>query len=139
MSKVCTEMKLSDSDDWESDIVKLQSEMSIAALIKEKQRLDEYFEDSANDDDDDASERWDNVQHAIDKTIYKDNRLIIVTKWGRPILDRVGLERLVEGLSDDDKTLVRDLVEGRHRLLCSIYRWNLDNTLVPRRPLSCKG
>jgi hypothetical protein len=122
-------------DAWDKDIVRLQQEMNIADLLREKAYLDE----PEHRDDDEASDRLDNVRDAIDKTINEDNHIIAVTKSGRPILDRVGLEHLVEGLtSEEDKALVRDEVETRYKLLCNIYAWYLAGTLVPRHPLKCK-
>src|SRR5262249_50188357 len=42
------------------------------------------------------------------------------------------------GLSDDDKSLVRVFVFDRYNLLCNLFKWNVDNTLVTRQPLSCE-
>src|SRR5262249_29872371 len=122
----------------DAENLKLKTEMSIPALLKEKQRLDEYFEDSTNGDDDEANDRLDNVRDAIDKTIYEDNRIIATTKWGRPVLDHAGLERLVEGLSEDDKSLVRVFVLDRYNVLCNLFKWNVDHTLATKLPLNCE-
>jgi hypothetical protein len=126
-------------DHWDKDVIRLQREMNIADLLREKTRLEAYLDEPEHRDDDEASDRLDNVRDAIDKTINEDTRVVAVTKWGRPILDSVGLEHLVEGLtSDEDKTQVRDEVERRYKLLCSVYKWYLAATLVPRHPLKCK-
>jgi hypothetical protein len=77
---------------WDDDIVALQRSTNIAELLREKDRLESIV---YKVDDDEASDRFDNVRDAIDKTIYEDNRIIAVTKWGRPILDRASLEGLV--------------------------------------------
>jgi hypothetical protein len=121
---------------WEDDIVKLQQELNIADLIKEQQRLDKYLDE--NGDDDEASDRLDNVRGAVDKAICEDSRIIAVTRWGRPVLDRVALDRLVDGLSDGDQAVVRGFVEDWYQRLGEFYEWNLVGAIVPHRPLQAR-
>jgi hypothetical protein len=97
---------------WDTDIVALQQEMNIAKLIRELNRLEAHTD--TYDNDDDAADRLDNVRDAIDKTLYEDTRVLAITKWGRPILNRARLEHLLSGLSDYlDKVSVQKFVEER--------------------------
>src|SRR5437870_5702177 len=92
---------------WDSDIISLQQEMNIAELLKEMQRLDVVLSNCKNDgDDDEPSDRQDDVQNAIDKTIYEDTRVLAITRYGRPLYNIAAKERLVKGLSPEDKALV---------------------------------
>jgi hypothetical protein len=123
---------------WETDIVALQQQMNIAKLIAEYNRLDAYT--YTDGDDDDAVDRFYNVRDAIDKTIYEDNQVITITKWGRPILNRANLERLVSGLSNYlDKVSVQKYVETCYGNLWKWYEWLIASTFVPRGPLSCSS
>jgi len=93
--------------------------------------LEAYFDEmgSAADDDDESSDRLDDVSDAINKTIYDDTDIIALTKWGRPVLDSVGLDSLVEGLRDEEKTVVRNFVENWYNSLTKLYGWKLAGTL----------
>jgi hypothetical protein len=128
-------------DAWDKDIVRLQGEMNIAALIKEQSRLEAYFYEMGADadDDDESSDRQDNVRDAINKTIYSDTHIIALTKWGRPVLNNTGLDRLVEGLSDVDKAVVRNFVEVWFNNLTETYEWKLAGALAPRQTLRTKS
>ncbi len=114
----------------------VKKEMNFPDLIKELARLDEYCADSRNDDDDQTWDHHDDVRDAIAKTIYENTRAIAITKWGRPILNLVALNSLIEKISDEDKALVQGFVETRYRRLCESYEWYLASTLVPRPPLN---
>ena len=76
----------------------------LAELLKEMQRLDVVLSNCKNDgDDDEPSDRQDDVQNAIDKTIYEDTRVLAITRYGRPLYNIAAKERLVKGLSPEDK------------------------------------
>jgi hypothetical protein len=123
---------------WDADIIALQQQMNIAELITEHNRLDAYTDTHSNDDD--AADRLDNVRDAIDKTVYENNQVITITKWGRPILNRANLERLVSGLSDYlDKISVQKYVETRYGNLWKWYEWVVASTFVPRDSISCSS
>jgi hypothetical protein len=110
-------------------------EMNIAELIRESIRLDEYTDAH---DDDDASDRMDNVRDAIDEAIYERNHVITITKWIRPILNHGNLEKVVSGLpTETDKALVRKFVEQRYTTAYKGYEWFLNGTFTPREPLKC--
>ena len=123
---------------WETDIIALQQQMDIAKLITEFNRLDAYTDTHSSDDD--AADRLDNVRDAIDKSIYEDNQVITITRWGRPILNRANLERLISGLADYlDKVSVQKYVETRYGDLWKWYEWRIASTFVPREALSCSN
>jgi hypothetical protein len=123
---------------WETDIIALQQQMNIAELITEHNRLDAYTDAHYNDND--AADRLDNVRDAIDKTIYENNQVITIPKWGRPILNRANLEQLVSGLSDYlDRVSVQKYVEARYGNLWKWYEWVIASTFVPREALSCSS
>jgi hypothetical protein len=111
---------------------------NLANLIREKARLEAPENDNDDSWDEDSCDREDEVRDTIDNIIYERTRVIAITKWGRPVLDRAGLDRLVEGLSDEDKTLVRNVVEDRYEWLAKMYDWSLAGTLAPRHRLSCR-
>jgi hypothetical protein len=113
-------------------------EQNLANLIREKARLDEYYKNPDNDDDEAPWDRSDEVRATMLNIFYNRTRVIAITKWGRPVLDRAGLDRLVEGLSDEDKAIVRNCVEGRYKWLDKMYGFFLAGTLAPRQALRCK-
>ena len=119
------------------DVSDITMEQNFANLIREKARLNEYHPDNDNDEAE-ASIRKDEVQDTIDNIIYEGTRVIAITKWGRPVLDRAGLDRLIGGLSDEDKTLVRNLVEDRFEWLDEMYGWYVAGVLAPRQTLRGK-
>jgi hypothetical protein len=117
----------------QTEIEKELANMSLADLIREKRRLDEYLGAREHEDDDAADDRRDNVRDCVDTTIFKDT--IKVNEVGRPVLNPAALDGLVEGSSGGDETLVREFVKGRYVNLVKWYEWYSAGTLVPRRPL----
>jgi hypothetical protein len=121
--------------DWDANIVALQQEMNIAELIKEYARLEAYLD--THDEDDHAVDHLDDVRDAINKTIYEDNQVLAITKWGQPVFNRGILEHLVDELSDEDKNSVLKFVEERCDDLCKWYETLLSYTFAPRGSLKC--
>ncbi len=121
------------------DVSDITMEQNFANLIREKDRLDEYHENPDNDADEASWNREDEVRDTIDNIIYERTRAIAITKWGHPVLDHAGLDRLVAELSDEDKALVRNFVEDRFEWLSEMYEFFLAGTLAPRHRLSCRS
>ena len=120
------------------DVSDITMEQNFANLIREKARLDEYHANPDNDDDEASWNREDEVRDTIDNIIYDRIRVIAITKWGHPVLDHAGLDRLVAELSDEDNALVRNFVEDRFEWLHKMYGWYVAGTLAPRQTLRGK-
>jgi hypothetical protein len=113
------------------------AEMTLADLIREDQRLDEYL--AENDDDDAASDRHDEVLDAITDRLedfWKHDE-----NTGRPVWNGAGLAAFLENLNpnDEDRELITYFLADQVIEADQEYEEAISTLYVPRdRNIKCK-